>query len=143
MNKLLLPYKQKVVPIFRYGVVGILGAFIHICATVALVEWFQLNPVLSSIIGFIVVLIISFFLNKKWTFQVKESNFLQFAKYLTVSLTGLALNTLIMYVTVNVLEWPYLYGMGVMVVAVALCNFSLNQLWTFRVRDSSKRTIAD
>lgn len=75
------------------------------------------------------MLIISFFLNKSWTFKNSKSQKSQFVKYLIVSLIGLGLNIGIMFV--NIMNLDYKIGIGIMVVVVALNNYILNKLWTF------------
>ena len=40
--------------VVRYGIVGIIGTVLHIGTLALLVERFQVEPVLSSIIGFLI-----------------------------------------------------------------------------------------
>jgi len=124
--------KMNIMNFFRYIIVGGFGAVVHVGIIFLLVEFIKLSPLVSSVIGFVFVLIISFLLNKHWTFQIKVNQKFQFTKYLIVSLIGLLLNTLIIFITVNVLNWSYEYGVIIMVIVVALNNFILNQFWTFK-----------
>lgn len=116
----------------KYGVVGLLGTLIHFAALFVLVEAFHLNPVAASTLGFVLVLIISYILNKWWTFQDTPSGWKPFVKYVVVSLTGLLLNSGIMYTVVDWLHWNYLLGQCMVVLAVPLSNFIFNYYWTFR-----------
>ncbi|MCU6797595.1 GtrA family protein [Paenibacillus sp. WQ 127069] len=116
----------------KYGVVGLLGTLIHFAALFVLVEAFHLNPVVGSTLGFLLVLIISYVLNKWWTFQDAPSGWKPFVKYVVVSLTGLLLNSGIMYTVVDWLHWNYLLGQCMVVLAVPLSNFIFNYYWTFR-----------
>lgn len=119
--------------VFRYGVVGSFGMLIHSSILIALVEIFYITPVLASIPGFIAALIISHFINHIWTFQYKEKLRKTFVKYTAVSLFGLMLNLVLMHLTVNVLGWPYLYGLLIVIILVSINNYFLNKLWTFGV----------
>ena len=53
----------------KYATVGLFGALTHIGILVAFVELLNQNPVLSSTVGFIVALAVSYYLNHCWTFQ--------------------------------------------------------------------------
>lgn len=52
----------------KYGAVGVLGTLLHVGVLVLLVEWLGMNPIISSAIGFLLVLIVSYILNLLWTF---------------------------------------------------------------------------
>lgn len=116
---------------FRYGVVGGFGTVIHLVIIFLFVEYFKLTPIVSSVAGFFIVLVFSYFLNRFWTFQTKNTNRFQFIKYVIVSVIGLVINISIMYITIDILLWPYLLGAITMSFFVALTNFILNQVWTF------------
>jgi putative flippase GtrA len=119
----------------KYGLVGILGTFLHFASLFILVETFRVQPALSSALGFILVLITSYILNKFWTFQASTPGWKPLLKYITVSIIGLLLNTAIVYTTVYLLHWHYLIGQCLVVAAVPLTNFILNYYWTFQVKN--------
>jgi putative flippase GtrA len=125
--------------IFKYGVVGLLGTLIHFGALYVLVEAFGLYPVTASTLGFLLVLLISYVLNQWWTFQDSPSGWRPFLKYTVVSMTGLLLNSGIMYTAVDWLHWNYLIGQCLVVVAVPASNFIFNYYWTFRPDNSIQR----
>lgn len=129
-------YKAIFGRLFRYGVVGGFGTVLHLVIIFLLVEYFKLTPLVSSVAGFFIVLVVSYFLNRFWTFQTKNTNRFQFIKYVIVSLIGLVINVSIMYITIDILLWPYLLGAITMSFFVALTNFILNQVWTFNTRQT-------
>ena len=53
--------------ILKYGLVGVLGTVVHWGTLIALVEGLRVDPMLSSTAGFILTLILSFYLNLRWT----------------------------------------------------------------------------
>ncbi|SFL64359.1 Putative flippase GtrA (transmembrane translocase of bactoprenol-linked glucose) [Paenibacillus sp. 1_12] len=118
--------------LLKYGIVGLLGTLIHFISLYVLVEAFGIQPVTSSTLGFLLVLFISYVLNKWWTFQDTPSGWKPFVKYTVVSLTGLLLNSGIMYAVVEWMHWNYLLGQCLVVVAVPASNFLFNYYWTFR-----------
>lgn len=124
-------YKSIFGRFFRYGVVGGFGTVIHLVIIFLFVEYFKLTPIVSSVAGFFIVLVVSYFLNRLWTFQANTKTKFQFIKYVIVSLIGLVINISIMYITIDILLWPYLLGAITMSFFVALTNFILNQVWTF------------
>ncbi len=117
----------------RYGIVGIIGTLLHLGILALLVECVQADPVWSSVIGFFAALITSYILNFFWVFNSRRSHHVAVMRYLIVSFTGLALNTLIMYMVVDVLHWWYGWGALGVVMVVPASNFLLNYLWTFGV----------
>lgn len=125
--------KAYLVKLFTYGFVGVIGTAIHFSTLALLVEWFDQDPVFSSSVGFVLTVIVSFYLNKKYTFRVqagKTSS--KFLKYVIVSSSGFVLNGLIMFLAVDVLSWHYFIGQSIVVVVLPVSNFLLNNYWTFR-----------
>ncbi|MFD2331278.1 GtrA family protein [Cohnella sp. GCM10020058] len=118
----------------KYGLVGLLGTIVHFAILIILVEHFNIKPVPASAIGFVVVLLISFELNRKFTFKEakRASNLYTFAKYTITSVAGLALNSGIMYASVNLLSQSYLFGQVCVTIVIPVFNYFLNRSWTFR-----------
>jgi putative flippase GtrA len=105
---------------------------ISFCGVIFFVEAVRLDPVLGSGLGFLLVLVISYFLNRTWTFRSKNRGARQIFVYTLVSLSGLGLNSAIMFTAVHALKWHYLYGQGLVVAVVPVSNYILNRFWTFR-----------
>ncbi|WP_163859754.1 GtrA family protein [Paenibacillus elgii] len=124
--------------LFRYGIVGLLGTALHFAALFVLVEAAKLHPVLASALGFVLVLLVSYALNRRWTFQASASGWKPLAKYTVVSVTGLLLNIGLMYLAVDRLHWHYAVGQCLVVVAVPISNFLFNYYWTFREKRSGE-----
>ncbi|TGE37840.1 GtrA family protein [Desulfosporosinus fructosivorans] len=117
--------------IIRYGLVGLLGTILHFSSLIALVELAHLDPVVGSAAGFLLVLLISYYLNRNWTFRAKNGGKRQFCYYTMVSLIGLGLNSAIMFIVVHLLHWSYLYAQCLVVMVVPVSNFIMNRRWTF------------
>lgn len=120
--------------IVRYGIVGVMGTLIHFLVLLLLVRNYALSPILASSLGFIVVLLISYQLNKYWTFnqQKTQDKSTQFLKYSVVSGCGLILNTSVMYVSIEWLHLHYVIGQALVIVVVPIFNYIFNRNWTFR-----------
>jgi putative flippase GtrA len=125
--------KRHLVKLFSYGMIGLVGTLIHFSVLVFLVEVFHIEPVLSSSIGFIVTVIVSFYLNRRFTFRTTSSKTtVAFIKYTVVSCLGFILNSVIMYGSVHILSLHYSIAQVIVVVLLPISNFLLNNFWTFR-----------
>lgn len=118
--------------IIRYAVVGVIGTAVHFSVLVLLVERFGVEAVTSSTIGFIITVIVSYALNHRWTFRSDRGHGSALPRYIVVSVTGMFLNSGIMYLTVHVFGLWYILGQCLVVVVVPLTNFVLNYKWSFR-----------
>lgn len=119
----------------RFGLVGIIATLCHMGTLVILVEVFACMPLLASTIGFILAVIVSYILNYRFTFMVEGNHVLFFSRYLIVCLSGLAINTSIMYITVIILKWWYIIGQISTLTIVPITNFTLNKLWAFNNKE--------
>jgi putative flippase GtrA len=119
--------------LFSYGIIGLVGTLTHFSILVLLVELFHLEPVISSSIGFIVTVIVSFYLNRRFTFRTKSNQTTTtFIKYSVVSCSGFILNSAIMYSSVHIFSLHYSIAQAIVVVVLPISNFLLNNFWTFR-----------
>lgn len=117
--------------ILRYIIVGGLGTAAHLAVLAMSVEWWQLDVVLASVAGFLAALSVSYVLNHYWTFESRRSPGSSFWRYLSVSLSGLLLNTGMVYVMVEYLHWWYLTAQISVIFVVPTSNFLLNRYWAF------------
>ncbi|OME12882.1 GtrA family protein [Paenibacillus odorifer] len=114
----------------KYALVGAIGTILHTSILVFLVEKEGFQPLIGSSAGFIASLIVSYYINLKWTFQLeKKKSF--FYKYVIVSLSGLGINLLIMFLLVNLLEVWYIWAQVIVIIVVPISNFTLNRYWAF------------
>lgn len=89
--------------IFKYIVSGGISAVIDLAILYLFNSRLGIQYLLSATLAFLGAFCISFMLQKFWTFNKKELTGVRIeaASYLLVSLTGLALNILLMYVFVS------------------------------------------
>ncbi|MFF2157530.1 GtrA family protein [Paenibacillus chitinolyticus] len=127
----MLKFKKRLSQFFKYGVIGIIGTAVHTGTLAFLVEIYHIKPLVASICGFIVSLVISYFLNSRFTFSQRRNVYV-FIKYCVVSLTGLFLNLVLLFLVVNILNSWYVYGQVLSIVIVPICNFTLNKVWAFK-----------
>ncbi|MCR9104643.1 MAG: GtrA family protein [Gammaproteobacteria bacterium] len=116
----------------KFAVVGVINTLVYFVVTGSLVELALLAPVPASVVGFVFAVLVSFALNTAWTFRQTDQLHLRFARFLIVSVTGMALNTVIMYLVVTQLQLHYLWGMLAVLFVVPPCNFVLNLRWSYK-----------
>lgn len=116
----------------RFGLVGVVSTLTHIGTLVLLVELIKLTPILASTIGFILAVIVSYFLNYRFTFRAQGAHTSYFPKYVLVCIIGFILNTGIMYLTIEILKWWYVAGQICTLMVVPISNFTLNRFWAFK-----------
>ena len=123
--------KEILVKFSSYSLVGCVSVLFYFASIFILVEFFHQEPVFSSAVAFILMTIISYFLNKRFTFNGHSSR-RTFMRYLTVSSLGFILNSTIMYVVVHIYSFHYSVGEIVTTLVIPIINFILNNFWTFK-----------
>ncbi|MFA6307044.1 MAG: GtrA family protein [Patescibacteria group bacterium] len=106
MLNLLLKYKRAV----KFFIAGSVGAFTNLTLLYFFTDILGVWYLVSSSLSFAVSFLVSFFLQKFWTFSDgdKEAIYKQMGVYLAVALTNLGLNGLLMYTMVDGFEIWYL-----------------------------------
>lgn len=116
----------------KFGVVGISGMVIDFVLTYLCKEKFKINKYISNGIGFVCAATFNYILNRIWTFQShNEQVAIQYTQFMIVSVIGLAINSLVLFVLNDKLKWNFyiskLFAIGV----ATLWNFFANLLFTF------------
>lgn len=124
--------KEIILKFSKYSIVGVIGTIIHFGILTALVEFFWIDAVLSSAVGFIVTVVISYFLNQYWTFKSRNKILYSLPRYFIVSCSGLGINTAVMYTSVNIFHLWYIFGQALVILIIPFYNFILNLNWSFR-----------
>lgn len=115
----------------KYSLVGCISTLIYFITVFILVEIFGNEPVLASAISFVIMTVISFFLNKRFTFG-SDFSYDKLLRFLVVSAIGFTLNFVIMYLIVNVFSLHYVIGELTTTLVIPIINFFLNNYWTFK-----------
>lgn len=111
---------------------GAIATGIQYLILILLRELFGLPAVFSSAVGYGIAAIANYLMKYHWVFGSDEHHHVAGPKYAIVSLTGLALNTLLMYLGTEVLALHYLVAQVISTLLVLIWNFSVNSIWTFR-----------
>jgi len=113
-----------------FAVLGGVNTLLHSGAVVLLVENGLATPVPSHIAGFALANTFSYFTNSWLTFRHAPS-WRRYRKFLAVSLLSLGL-TIGLSGLAEALEWHYLVGLAMVLLAGPVLSFALHKSITFR-----------
>jgi putative flippase GtrA len=124
--------KEFVLKFLKFGVVGFSGVFVNFGVTWLFKEIFKLNKYVSNILGFVVAATTNYLLNRWWTFQSNNPEVgVEYAKYFLISIIGLGIDTLTVYLLNGKLKWNFYLSKVFAIGAATLWNFFGNLLFTF------------
>lgn len=116
----------------RFGMVGSIGMAVDFGTTWVFREKVKINEYVANAIGFSLAVVNNFILNKYFTFQENTSvTSRQFFLYTMVSLAGLGLNTLFLYVINKMLPSRFYWAKFLATAVVFVWNFAINSYITF------------
>lgn len=116
----------------KFGAVGFSGVFVNFGVTWFFKEICKFNKYLSNILGFVFAATSNYLLNRYWTFQSTNPQMgAEFAKYFLISVVGLGIDTLTVYLLSGKLKWNFYLSKVFAVGAAMLWNFFGNLLFTF------------
>ena len=123
------------VQLFHFAVVGGTGYVVNLIVFTLLNGAADINHLLAAVGAFTVAVTNNFLLNRHWTFRRQGSTEahagFQAARFLTVSLVGLAVNLAALAALVDGLGVAELPGQAIAVAVAMPVNFIGNKLWTF------------
>lgn len=90
-----------------------------------------MHAVPASVIGFTVGAFINYLLNYHFTFKSQKSHKEAMSKFFIVAVFGAVINTILMYIGVDILHLYYLLAQVLATGTVLLWNFVVNKFWTF------------
>lgn len=116
----------------KFGIVGMSGMLIDFSTTWICKEKLQINKYIANSAGFTLAVFSNYLLNRYWTFQSTDNHIAtQFSRFLLVSIIGLAINNLILYLLVKNTTFNF-YLLKLFVIGIVfLWNYFANLLYTF------------
>ncbi|WP_160722743.1 GtrA family protein [Bacillus sp. USDA818B3_A] len=126
--------------LIKFGLVGVVNTLISIGCYILFVK-LGMHYILANILSYLIGLLNSYYWNKKWVFEFKETRLSVFGKFTIVNLAVLSFNTLVLFLCVNKLGLNQyisqliatVFGMGI--------NFFLNKNWTFESKVKNKNQL--
>ena len=122
--------------LFHFAVVGGTGYVVNLIVFTLLTGGIaDLNHLLAAVGAFVVAVSNNFLLNRHWTFRHQGSTDahagFQAARFLTVSVVGLAVNLVVLELLVTQGGLAELPSQAIAVAVATPVNFIGNKLWTF------------
>jgi putative flippase GtrA len=121
--------------LFQFAVVGGSGYVINLVVFALLTSVGDVHHVLAAVAAFVVAVTNNFILNRVWTFRsqgaLDDHAGFQAARFLAVSVAGLAVNLFVLLILVDGVGVSELPAQAVAVAVATPVNFIGNKLWTF------------
>lgn len=122
--------------VLKFGSVGLAATLTHVSLFIFAVEMFGLAPLTANVTAFSIAVLVSFTGHFHWTFRPLSDEDRRewtsaLARFVAVALFGLALNSLVVYATVDLLRMPYLVAAALMASLVPVFLFLLSRFWAF------------
>ncbi len=122
--------KKIIKQILKFGVVGGLAFVIDYALLYLLTEFLNIHYLISSIISFSVSVIFNYILSIKWVFDVnKKQDVKEFIIFIVLSIIGLGINSLIMYIMVDLMNVYYMVSKIVATAVVMVYNFITRKIF--------------
>ena len=121
--------KNIVKQILKFGVVGGGAFLIDYSLLFILTDICHIYYLTSSVISFIVSFIFNYILSITWVFEAKKQDIKQVVIFLILSLIGLGLNQIIMYLSVDIFKIYYMVSKLFATVIVMVYNFITRKIF--------------
>lgn len=124
-------FKNKLLnQILKFGLVGGTAFVIDYVLLYFCTEFLHIHYLISSIISFTVSVIFNYILSVKWVFNVKKKQDVKdFVIFIILSVIGLEINSLIMYVMVEKFGVYYMLSKIVSTAVVMVYNFITRKIF--------------
>jgi putative flippase GtrA len=123
----LKPYKQFI----SYGIIGSFCVCLDFSVYALLTQIINVPYMYANIIGIHCGILVSFLLNRHFTFQIKNKVLVRFFSFYVIGITGLLLSSGLLFFLIEKMEMDKLVSKG-MTVIVAIIQFLLNKYISFK-----------
>ena len=120
-----------------YALLGCVAAGVDILVYEGLADALGVNPLVSNVVSASVGITISFFLNRRFTFKVKDRPGRRYLTFFAIGLTGMCVQELLIWVALTFFAATHLIAKLVAVMTAGLMQFILNK--TISVRELPER----
>ena len=134
-----MPYWGRATPLVHlagqfvaFSGVGLVATSVHYGLLIALVEGFRWGPVPATLVGYLAGGVISYALNRRFTYASDRSHAEATWRFAAVALVGFGLTGVLMQALTAWLGAPYLPAQLVTTGIVLFWSFLANRIWTFR-----------
>ena len=131
VNKVKKLLKNKLVQqIIKFGIVGGTSFILDFVIFTILSQFLHIHYLIASIISFSLSVIYNYILSIKWVFDVtKKQTVKEFVIFIILSVIGLGLNSLIMYICVDLMEIHEMISKIIATAIVMVYNFITRKIF--------------
>ena len=125
------------IKLIRFSIVGVGNTLVNWSIFIIL-NAFGVYYIISNIIAYIIATINSYIWNSLWVFKYGQGlNINTSVKFFILNLVGLTVNTTIMYILVDILNFNKFMALVLASVFVVIMNYTINKLWVFKEENNS------
>ena len=129
--------RENIIKMIQFGSVGGLMIILNVEILFLLTNLLGIYYIVSAILSYLMLTGLSFFLNEKWTFNsvtnhAHKKPWHRMATYYLISLSGMSLNIIILFLLTEFGNVYYLYSSIIASFTVFFWNFALNKNITWR-----------
>lgn len=130
-SRLGVPLKKLIAQFMKFGIVGVIAFIIDYGVMIFLTEVFGVPYLISTTISFVVSVIFNYFASMRFVFKRKDdmSRRREFIIFVVLSVCGLAINDVLMWLMVDSLFIDYRLSKIVVTVVVAVWNFVTRKIF--------------
>lgn len=123
--------KKLIAQFMKFGIVGVIAFVIDYGVMIFLTEVFGVPYLISTTISFVVSVIFNYFASMRFVFKRKDdmSRRCEFIIFIVLSVCGLGINDLLMWLMVDSLYIDYRLSKIVVTVVVAVWNFVTRKIF--------------
>lgn len=120
--------------VVRYGIVGASAALVDFVIFAVFAKWLGYNYLTVGAVGFVIATTFNYFLSIRFVFEsgVRFTFKKEFSLVFLISLIGLGLNQLVLYLGIGVLGWEMLFVKVCATGSVFFWNFGARSQWIFK-----------
>ena len=123
---------EDIVRFLKFGIVGVLNTLVN------WIIFFILNTlgmyyIFSNVIAYSISTIHSYLWNTLWVFKYKDKASTDTTfKFVTLNVVGLLLNTVILYILVDLFNLNKMLGLIITTIIIMFINYVVNKIWVFK-----------
>ena len=125
------------IKLIRFSIVGVGNTLVN-WGIFFILNAFGVYYIISNIIAYIIATINSYIWNSLWVFKYGQGLDINTSvKFFILNLVGLTVNTTIMYILVDILNFNKFIALVLASVVVVIMNYTINKLWVFKEENNA------
>ena len=99
---LLNKYKNLIIQIIKFGIIGIINAIIDISLYWFLTRKLYVIKIISNVLSFLIANLFSFFTNRRITFKnIEKVSLKQYIKFLSITIMSLVISFICLFISIK------------------------------------------